>query len=85
MRTQGSAIELETRRRIAGRMLLDGKGVREVAGLLKVSKSAVSRWKQTVERKGLDGLASKPHPGPAPRLSPTQKERLKKLLIGGAI
>ena len=66
-------------------MLLDGKGVREVAGLLKVSKSAVSRWKQTVERKGLDGLASKPHPGPAPRLSPTQKERLKKLLIGGAI
>ena len=51
----------------AGRMLLEGKGVREVAGLLKVSKSAVSRWKQAVERKGLDGLASKPHPGPAPR------------------
>jgi hypothetical protein len=43
MRTHGSAIELETRRRTAGQMLLDGKGVREVARLLKTPKSSVSR------------------------------------------
>ena len=50
-------------------MLLDGKGVMEVAGLLKVSPSSVSRWKKAVEADGLGGLAAKPHPGPPPRLS----------------
>lgn len=84
MRTHGSAIELEARRRIAGQMLLDGKCVREVARRLKTPKSVVSRWKQAVDKEGLGGLASKPHPGPAPRLSAAQKKRLKELLLAGA-
>ena len=66
-------------------MLLDGKRVCEVAALLKVSTSAVSRWKQTVLSKGLDGLASKPHPGKPPRLSVTQKEELRGLLLAGGL
>jgi len=65
-------------------MLLDGKGGREVARLLTVSESAVSRWREAVESGG-NGLASKPHPGPAPWLSAAQQERLKELLIAGAI
>ena len=65
-------------------MLLDGKGVLEVAGLLKVAPSSVSRWKQAVEAEGLDGLAARPHPGPAPRLSDTQKDQLRGLLLAGA-
>lgn len=66
-------------------MLLDGKRVCEVAALLKVSTSAVSRWKQTVEAEGLQGLASKPHPGKPPRLSDAQKEELRERLLGGAM
>ena len=66
-------------------MLLDGKGVLEVAGLLKVAPSSVSRWKQAVEAEGLDGLAAKPHPGPAPRLSAEQKGQLQDVLLAGAV
>ena len=66
-------------------MLLDGKGVSEVAALLKVSTSAVSRWKQAVQANGLDGLAAKPHPGKPPRLSAAQKEELRELLVAGAV
>ena len=66
-------------------MLLDGKGVLEVAGLLKVAPSSVSRWKQAVEAEGLDGLAARPHPGPAPRLSAEQKAQLQEVLLAGAV
>jgi transposase len=85
MRTHGSAAALEVRRRIAGQMLLDGKGVREVARLLKVSKSAVSRWKQMVDVEGLDGLASRPHPGAPPKLSAGQKSELVELMAQGGL
>ena len=66
-------------------MLLGGKGVLEVAGLLKVAPSSVSRWKQKVEAEGLEGLAARPHPGPAPRLSEEQKGQLQELLLAGAV
>ena len=85
MRRQGSAAALEVRRRIAGQMLLDGRGVNEVARLLKVSPSSVSRWKRAVESEGLEGLAPRPHPGPAPRLSDGQKGELREILVAGAV
>jgi transposase len=75
---------LEARRRIAGRMLLRGKGVREVGRLTGLSPTTVSRCKQIVEKKGLDGLAAKPHPGKPCRLSPKQKQRLVRMLANGA-
>jgi transposase len=84
MRTHGSAKELEARRRIAGRMLLQAKGVREVARLTGLSPTTVSRCKRTVEKKGLDGLAAKPHPGKPCRLSSKQKQRLVRMLAKGA-
>lgn len=85
MRTQGSALELEAQRRIAGRLLLEGRKVAEVARLVGASWSAVKRWKVAVEKGGLDGLAAKPHPGKRPRLSAKQREKLIAILKRGPL
>ena len=84
MRTPGTAAELEVKRMLAGRLLLEGKGVSEVARLVGVSTSSVSRWGQTVSKKrGLEGLKAKPHPGKPCRLARRQKNRLVTLLKQG--
>ena len=85
MRTHGSASELEAQRRIAGRLLLEGRTVAEVARLVGASWSAVKRWKVAVEKRGLDGLAAKPHPGKPPRLSQKQQQKLVGLLKRGPL
>lgn len=84
MRPKGSAAELEVRRRIAGHMLQQGKGVREVARLVKASPSSVSRWKQELEKGGEEALASKKHQGRTPRLGKRQKKKLEQVLLKGA-
>lgn len=83
MRPKGSAEALEVRRRIAGRLLQQGKGVREVARLVGAAPSSVSRWKQALEEGGLEALKAKPHPGRPPRLSSEQKETLRTILLAG--
>ena len=84
MRTHGTAAELEVKRMIAGKLLLEGRGVSEVARLIGVSTSSVSRWKQTVKQKrGLEGLKAKPHPGKPCCLGQRQKSRLITLLKQG--
>jgi len=85
MRPKGSAAELEVRRRIAGRLLAEGKGIREVSRLVRASPSSVERWKQALDRGGEAALRSKPHPGAVPRLSLRQKERLKRVLLKGPV
>jgi len=85
MRPKGSAQELAVRRQIAGKLLLQGKGVREVARLVDAAPSSVSRWKQKVDAGGLEALKAKPHAGRKPRLSPEQKEALKKILVKGPL
>lgn len=72
------------RRMIGGRMLQEGKGVREVSRLLGVSPSTVSRWKQDLEAGGLDALRAKPHPGRPPKMTAEQKKELANLLLKGA-
>jgi transposase len=76
MRSKGSAAQLEYRRQLGGKLLAQGKGVHEVARLLGVAPSSVSRWKQAVAHGGEPALRAKPHPGPKPRLSRRQKARL---------
>jgi transposase len=49
---------------------------------LSVNRSSLYRWLKASEQP--DGLAAKPHPGPAPRLSPEQHRRLEALLRKGA-
>ncbi len=84
MRTKGTPADLEARRRRAAELLGRGKGTNEVARLLGVSPSSVSRWKKTLRRRGSDGLAAKAHPGPKPRMDKAQRRRLVTLLKKGA-
>ncbi len=84
MRTKGSAEALEMRRMIGGKLLQEGKGIREVSRLLGVSPSTVFRWKQGLETNGLEALRAKPHPGRAPKLGAAQKKGLEGILLKGA-
>jgi transposase len=69
---------------IAGKMLLKGKGVREVARLVDASPSSVSRWKQQLEQGGLEALRAKPHAGRTARLTWQDKRQLEQILLRGA-
>src|SRR6476646_3598279 len=57
MRPEGSAAELERRRRRAVELLRQGKGVREVARMVGASPGSVTVWRQAVEREGNAALA----------------------------
>jgi transposase len=85
MRTQGSAAELEVRRRIAGKLLREGRTVSEVARLTGAGWSSVKRWKIAIDQRGMDALAAKPHPGKPCRLSAAQKRKLARLLKRGPL
>jgi transposase len=85
MRKQGSAAELETRRRLAGRLLLEGRTIGDVMKILDVSESSVKRWKRAMREGGMEALKAKPHPGPTPRLNAAQKRKLVALLLAGPI
>lgn len=85
MRPKGSAAELEVRRRIAGRLLLEGRKVDEVAQIVDVSVSSAKRWKKAVQEGGLEALASKPHPGRKPYLDAEQKQQLVEILLKGPL
>ncbi|MFN7019781.1 MAG: winged helix-turn-helix domain-containing protein [Phycisphaerales bacterium] len=62
-----------------------GKGTNEVARLVGVGPSAVSKWKKAQRKRGPKGLRARPHPGRKPRLSASQKRRLVALLKKGAV
>jgi|SRR5712692_5990016 len=83
MRPKGSAAQLEYRRHLGGKLLAQGKGLREVARLLEVVPSSVWRWQQALKRGSQRALRAKPHPGPAPRLSRAQQARLVRKLLKG--
>jgi transposase len=83
MRKQGSAAELETRRRLAGRLLLEGRTIGEVMKIVGVSASSVKRWKRALKEGGMEALNAKPHPGPTPRLNEAQRRKLVKVLVAG--
>jgi transposase len=83
MRPKGSAEALEMRRRIAGKLLKEGRGVREVARLVGASPSSVFRWKEALNAGGAAALAAKPHPGRPARLAAPQKAALLTILRRG--
>jgi transposase len=85
MRPSGTPEALEARRRIAARLLAQGKKLTEVAAAVGSSVSSVSRWKATLVRCGPEGLRPKRHPGPVPRLSPQQRRRLLAALRRGSL
>lgn len=83
MRPKGSADRLAYRRQWAAQLLDEGRGVNEVARLVRASPSSVSRWKAMKAHAGEEGLKAKPHPGRGCRLSGPDKEQLKQLLLAG--
>lgn len=73
MRSKGTAAELEARRRIAVKLLQEGKTPREVADFLGVHRRTVERWRNLHRQQGEEGLKVRPSSGRPPRLSPTQE------------
>ena len=69
MRSQGTAKELEARRKLAVERVLAGYQQREVAAFLGVSEGTVNHWIQACRRAGgLEGILAKPTPGRPLRL-----------------
>ncbi len=61
--------------------VLEGESPEVIARVYGVHRCSVYRWLRLAKQ--ADGLAAKPHPGPAPRLSPSQLRRLDELLQQG--
>jgi transposase len=83
-RPYGSASALEQRRRQAVQAVHAGDKVKDVARIMGVHPRTVFRWLELARMPGTDGLAPKPHPGPAPRLNPAQQRHLERMLRQGA-
>lgn len=66
-----------------GRLLQEGKSVREVSRLTGAALSSVCRWKQALERGRLEALRTKPPPGRTPKLTDEQKKELEGILSKG--
>jgi transposase len=84
MRTKGSAAELEARRR-AAKLFQERKPLADIARLVGASLSSVKRWKRAWQEGGVAALAAKPHPGPTPKLSQTEQQKLVKILKAGPL
>ena len=84
MRPNGSAEQLERRRRLAVQLVQQGMSKSEVARKLKTTYKSVLRWRNAHRDLGPEGLSPKPVPGRRCRLSPQQKEDLVKRLLKGA-
>ena len=73
MRSNGSARELERRRRLAVERLRDGRTQQDVADFLGVHPRTVGRWWAAHRDGGDAGLAAKPTPGRPRRLTADQE------------
>jgi transposase len=81
-RPYGTASALEQRRRQAVQAVKAGDNVKDVARIIGVNPRSIYRWLDRADER--DGLAAKPHPGPATRLSLAQQQQLEQLLRQGA-
>ena len=85
MRPHGSPEALEARRVCAMRLLKGGRSLSEVARMVGCYPSAVMRWRNTVRRHGKAGIRAKPIPGRPPKLAARQMDKLRRLLLKGAM
>jgi transposase len=74
MRSKGSPAELEHRRLLAMRRLLDGDSTEEVAAFLEVDQRSVQRWLRAFEQHGWEGLVARPAVGRPRKLSRIQEK-----------
>lgn len=76
MSRKGSAEQLQARRFQAIALLEEGHSQVEIAQMLGVSAAAVSQWKKAHAQGGTAALLAQVHPGPTPKLSSKQCQRL---------
>ena len=83
MRSQGTAQELEQRRRLAVQRVLEGWKQRDVAAFLGATERAVSRWMAADRRGGEAAIAAKPTPGRPPKLTKRRERSVLTWLAKG--
>lgn len=74
MRNKGSPADLERRRLLALRKVLQGYSAEEVAEFLEVDPRSVRRWRALFARKGWTSLFAQPISGRPPKLTRTQEK-----------
>lgn len=84
MRPNGTAAELELRRRKAIDLLHSGKTPTQVAEVLNVARQTVQRWKAMVHAGGKRALKPVPQHVPSCRLTVMQQRQLGKIIAAGA-
>jgi transposase len=85
MRPLGRPEQLEKRRVRALALLQQGWMPVDVARTLNVDRRSVRRWRAAHDAQGRAGLRAKPVPGRPCKLSVRQRERLRTILLNGAI
>jgi transposase len=73
MRSQGTAQELEQRRRLAVQRVNEGWKQKDVAAFLGVTERTITRWMAAYREGGDAAIAAKPTPGRPPKLSQRQE------------
>lgn len=84
-RPKGSADLLEDRRRRAVALVDSGLSLNEVGRRLQCAASSVMRWMRAWRRGGAKALRVGVSPGRPPKLRPTQRRRLVRLLARGPL
>src|SRR5512143_1623458 len=78
--------QMEERRLEGGRLLRAGQlSQAEIARHLNVSRASVSAWAKIIRTAGLCGLRRRKAAGSSSKLTPAQRQRLKRLLDRGAL
>jgi len=85
MNTQGRALDRQQRRQEAVQLLENGLSSTAVAAQFGVTDRTVRNWRRRYVDDGAEGLADRPRPGKACKLSPRQRENLRKRLLKGAV
>jgi len=83
MSTTTTTADKIVRRRVAVEFLGKGMSTADVALVLGVSLSSVKRWKRAFRLGGSAALESKPRRGPRTKLTSSERERLRRLLVAG--
>jgi len=85
MRRKGGPLELENRRRLAVRRVLDGWSVDEAAEFLEVGPRTVRGWVAAFRAGGDAALAAKPQSGRPRKLDPQQEQTVLSWLSQSAV
>jgi transposase len=84
---QGTLSEQSRKRLQGGELILKGFEDEDIAHVLDVGESTVGRWRKILRENDNDlaSLARKKGSGRPPRLSDDEKQRLKEIILAGAV